>query len=447
MEDLLPMAGKVLRAFEARGVEGEVYLARVRKVSAVIENDQVVRAETTLEEGLGIRVSLQCRIGFAYTNRLKMEELERLVDRGLKLARASEPLEGWKGFPRLKPYGKASEIFDGEVAEAEVGKAVEMASEMLREALSLDKRVKASDGGVSLIHEVRAVANSQGVEAIEEGTWVRCSLETLGKEGLKTTPACFEFDYSRRLNVNPARVGREAGRLALSALGAEKVEGGWFPVVLGQPALLSLLSYTLMPALKADNVQRGKSPLAGRVGEKIFSELLTLEDDGRLPGGLRSSSFDDEGVPSRKTMLVEGGVLKGFLYDHYWASRVNVESTGNGFRASHASTPTIEPSNITVKPSSKSVEDLLSEVEYGFYVPYLQGAHSSNPESGEFSVVAAPAWLIKGGHLTQPVRSIMLAGTIYELLGKVCCLASNARAIGFLVAPWMAVEKVRVVGE
>jgi len=170
-------------------------------------------------------------------------------------------------------------------------------------------------------------------------------------------------------------------------------------------------------------------------------------DDGLLEGGLNTSSFDDEGVPSQRTPLIDRGVLIGFLYDHYRASKEEVESTGNAVRpASYASTPVIEPSNLVVKPSSLSPEGLLAETGRGFYVPYVQGAHSSNPESGEFSVVAAPVWLVEKGSLARPVRSIMLAGTVYGLLENLSGLASNVRAFGSLVAPWVSVEEVRVIG-
>ena len=444
---LLDTALKAVKLCEAEGAEGEAYLSRIRTVSAVIDNDQIVKAETLWEEGLGLRVSLQGRIGFAYTNRLSVESLRETARKALKLARASQPDREWKGFPPPKKYPKTSETYDDEVAEAEVETAVDLASEMLEEALSLDRRVKASEGAVTLTHARKVITNSLDVEVEDEGTWTRCYIEALAKEGLDTTPACFEFDSSRRLKLNVAMVGREAARLALSALEAEKVEGGRATIILGQPALLHLLSYTLVPALKADNVQRGRSPLKGRMGERVASPLLTLIDDGLLVGGLHTSSFDDEGTPSQQTPLIEGGFLKGFLYDHYRASKDEVESTGNAVRlASYTSTPVIEPSNLVVKPSGLSPEVLLSEVKYGFYVPFVQGAHSSNPESGEFSVVAAPVWLVEEGSLTKPVRSIMLAGTIYELLENLSGLASNVRTLDSLVAPWIKVEGVRVVG-
>ncbi|KYH39213.1 MAG: peptidase C69 [Candidatus Hecatellales archaeon B24] len=444
---LLDAALKAVKLCEAGGAEGEAYLSRTRTVSAAIENDQIVKAKTVWEEGLGLRVSLQGRIGFSYTNRLNMESLRETVRKALKLAGASQPDKQWKGFPPSKACRKTLKTCDGRVAEAEVEAAVDLASEMLEASLSLDGRVKASEGAVNLTYTKRVLANSLGVEVEDEGTWAGCYLEALAKEGLDTTPACFEFDFSRMLRLNVAEVGRKAAELALSALGAEKAESGRATIILGQPALLSILSYTLVPALKADNVQRGRSPLKGRIGEKVFSPLLTLVDDGLLEGGLNTSSFDDEGVPSQRTPLIERGVLKGFLYDHYRASKEGVESTGNAVRpASYASTPIIEPSNLVVKPSGLRPEDLLAETGRGFYVPYVQGAHSSNPESGEFSVVAAPVWLVEDGSLSRPVRSIMLAGTVYGMLENLSGLASNVRFFGSLVAPWVRVEEVRVIG-
>jgi PmbA protein len=244
------------------------------------------------------------------------------------------------------------------------------------------------------------------------------------------------------------KVGFEAARIAVSALNPGKAEDGRYTIILGQPALLDLLSHTFIPALKADNIHRGKSPLKGRIGEKIASETLTVTDEGLMAGGLSTWSFDDEGSPSRNTPIIVKGSLKGYLYDHYYASIDNVESSGNARRglASYASTPKIEPTNLKIEKSQKSCEALLAEVERGFYVPFLQGAQSSNPESGEFSVVAAPAWKIECGSLTKPIRALMLTGNIYELLENVSGTASNLRDVGILVAPWVRFEDVGVVG-
>jgi PmbA protein len=148
-------------------------------------------------------------------------------------------------------------------------------------------------------------------------------------------------------------------------------------------------------------------------------------------------------------MLIEKGVLKHFLFDNHSANKAGVSSTGNASRqgiASYASTPVLEASNFVFGSGNRSGEELVGEVEDGLIVYGVQGAHSSNPESGEFSVVATPAWKIEGGEVVGAVRDVMLTGVVFDVLGNVSALGNNVRKMGQLVAPWIRAENVRVVG-
>ncbi|MEM4700707.1 MAG: metallopeptidase TldD-related protein, partial [Candidatus Bathyarchaeia archaeon] len=211
-------------------------------------------------------------------------------------------------------------------------------------------------------------------------------------------------------------------------------------------ALQQLLYYTLMEAVKADCVQRNQSALQGKLGEKVASEIVTIHDNGLLDGGLRTWKFDGEGVPQQKTTIIERGILQGYIYDNYTAKKEGKESTGNAFRAGYLSTPRIEATNFHFVSGKKSPEELIGEVSEGLLVYSVQGAHSSNPASGEFSVVATPAWKIEKGKIAHAVKGAMLAGNIFEVLKNVLALANNERKIGQLVAPWILVENVKVIG-
>ncbi|RLI34851.1 hypothetical protein DRO53_02625, partial [Candidatus Bathyarchaeota archaeon] len=174
-ENLQTLALNAVRLAERLGAgEAEAFLDRAKVVSVSIENGQLVKAKTLWETGLGLRVSLKGRIGFAYLSMPTSERLEEAVGKAIKLAKVSQPLEGWKGFPSKKPHPKPSGILHGEVASASVEEAARLAGEMLEAALKLDGRVIASDGGVSLTFEERFVVNSLGVEAGEEATWASC---------------------------------------------------------------------------------------------------------------------------------------------------------------------------------------------------------------------------------------------------------------------------------
>jgi PmbA protein len=183
------------------------------------------------------------------------------------------------------------------------------------------------------------------------------------------------------------------------------------------------------------------------VGEKVASEIVTIHDDGLMNEGLRTWKFDGEGVPQQKTVIIEKGTLRGFIYDSYTAKKEGKESTGNAFRAGYLSTPRIEATNLRFAPGKNTPEELVGEIDEGLLVYSVQGAHSSNPASGEFSVAATPAWKIKDGKIAHAVKGAMLAGNIFEALKNVSALANNERKIGQLVAPWIVVENVKVIGK
>jgi PmbA protein len=318
---------------------------------------------------------------------------------------------------------------------------------MLDAAGQVDKRVFPIEGGIGGAYIANAIANSNDITAFDKGTVVECSLATLAKEGNAVTPVCFEFNAARSYDVDPAWVGREAAKLAVSALKTKSVETKSTKLILTQFALQDLLAYTLINAIGADNVQRNQSPFKGKIGEKVASENLTIYDDGLFAGGLRTWAFDGEGVPRQKTAVIEKGVLRNFLYDNYSAKKEGKESTGNASRAGYLSTPGIDTTNFHIMPGNKTSDQMLSEVDDGLIVYYLQGAHSSNPVSGEFSVVATPAWKIKKGEITHCSRGVMLAGNIFELLKNISLVGSNERQMGSIIAPWVQVENVRVIGE
>ena len=320
---------------------------------------------------------------------------------------------------------------------------------MLETATAYDRRVLPIGGAVQASHICQAIVNSSGVEAWDMGTGIGCYLATIAREGSEVTPVCFEYNAERIFKVDPEWVGKEAARIAVSLLKARKIESGKYTLILNEVALASLLYYTLISAIKADAVQREQSALKGKMGQKVASEILTIHDDGRLEGGLNSSKFDGEGVPTQRTLLIEKGMLKNFLYDSYTAKKDGVESTGNSYRGgltAYMTTPTLEATNFVISTGNSSKEQLIEEVEDGLLVFGVQGAHSSNPATGEFSVVAAPAWKVEKGEIAYPVKGAMLAGSIYEVLENVSALGREPRKIEKLVSPWIRIENVRVVG-
>ena len=449
-EELINFGEKAVNIATKKGAdEAEAFLSRSSGTSVGIERGQIVRNVKRMDQGLGVRVIYKKAVGFSYTNILTDKTVEDAAVRALQAAKASKPDENWVGLPSPKKLSATKNTYDKRLTAISPDELVKTAAVLLDAAEGYDKRVFPIGGGAGTLLASRAVVNSYGMEAYDEGTGIQCSMETIAGEAGEVTPVCFELNAERVYKIDPEWVGREAARQAISSLKAKKIESGTFPVIFTQPAFHGLLYYTLMNAVKADYVQRERSALKGKIGKKIASDLVTIHDNGSLEGGLQTWKFDGEGVPSQRTQVIEKGVLKHYLYDNYTAKKAGVESTGNAFRgglAPYTSTPVLEATNFTLAPGTISPENLINEVDDGLIVYNVQGAHSSNPESGEFSVVATPAWKIEKGSVAYAVRGAMLAGTIFDVLKSVSALGNNTRKIGHLVAPWIRVENVKVIG-
>jgi PmbA protein len=438
----------VKAALKLGAEEVEAYTYEGQATNIGIELGQISKTNRIIDRGLGIRIIINKATGFAYTNILgDKAAIDGAVARALSAAKASKPDPDWHSLPTKKPYITTQGTFDQRIVDLSPEDLVKVTQTMLDAATEVDKHVFPVEGGVGSGYVANAIANSNGITGYDRGTIVECSLAALAKTAGSTTPICFEFNAARDYTLDPIWVGKEAAKLASTAQKPKSVESKTTKVILTQFALQDLFAYTLMGAVKADSVQRNQSPFKGKIGEKVASENLTIYDDGLFPTGLRTSDFDGEGVPHQKTPVIEKGVLKNFLYDNYSAQKDGVESTGNASRAGYLSTPGVDTSNFRITPQNMTSEQMIKEVGDGLIVYYLQGAHSSNPVSGEFSVVATPCWRIKNGEIAHSCQGVMLAGNIFELLKNITAVGGNERQMGTLIAPWVLAENMRVIGK
>jgi len=323
---------------------------------------------------------------------------------------------------------------------------------MMAVAHEVDKRVLPAFGGAEVLTQEVVCLNTNGVEVEDRGTAMVCTLGTMARSETQVSPVCYEFKVSRKYEPDPEWIGREAGRLAVESINVGKAEAGKFPVLLDPFALELILTYTLVQSVMGDIVSRGRSIFKDKIGKKVASENISIYDNGTLTGGLRSGKADMEGVPRQKTPIIEDGILQGFLYDNYWARLEGKESTGNASRGGgrlvlppYGSTPTIEPTNILLEAGTATEDELICEVGNGYYVRFVQGAHQSNPETGEFSVALAPAWRIEKGEITHAVKGVMIAGNAYDMIQKISLLGKEARQIQTLIAPKIVVSELNVV--
>ena len=448
--EMMSIAEKTVRMALTKGAsEVETYVYEDHAFNVGIELGQVNKTNHIIDRGIGVRVVVNKAIGFAYTNMVNNQNaIENIIVQALSAAKASKPDANWKGFTQKKPYVSILDgTFDSKILEISSDELVNISQNMINSAAQVSENVLVAEGGIGTAYISNVVANSNGVCGFDKGTIIECSLATLAKDGNRVTPVCFEFNAARNYKIDPLWVGKEAAQLSVSALKTKPIQTKTTTLILTQFALQDLLGYTLLNAVRADSVQRGQSPFKGKIGEKVVSENLTIYDDGLYSNGMDTCLFDGEGVPHQKTLIIDKGVLKNFLYDNYTAKKEDKESTGNASRDGYLSTPSIGTTNFHIMPGTSSTDDIIQQVDDGLLVYYLQGAHSSNPVSGEFSVVATPVWKIKNGEISFASRDVMLAGNIFEVLKNVKIVGNNERQVGALVTPWIMVENVRVIGK
>ena len=205
----------------------------------------------------------------------------------------------------------------------------------------------------------------------------------------------------------------------------------------------------LASALSAQSMQRSRSFLQGKTGQTVASDMVTLLDNGRLPGGLGTRPFDDEGVPTGATRLIDEGVLQAVLHDTYTAAREGTDSsTGNASRPSHAGLPSVAPSNFYFQPGLQTPKEVIAGVEKGLYVESVMNTHSINPISGDYSVSAKGYW-IENGQIVHPVNEVTIAIPLQDWLHNVSGVANDLLFMpmgGVLGAPTIRVDHVMIGG-
>jgi len=444
---------KALNSAEKFGAkEAEALLVVRRAIGVEIERGEIKTCSDILDGGLGVRAITNKKIGFAFTNILTESEAEKTAKRAVEASKASPKDKKWKQLPEKGKYKTIRDTYDKRITEFTSDEAVVLCQTMIKTAHEVDKRVLPAFGGAQVTISESICLNSHGVNVADKGTSLVCSLATMARSKTEVSPICFEFKASRMYEPDPEWVAEEAAKLAVEAINVGKAEAGKFSVLLDPFALQSILTYTLVQSVRGDIVARGRSIFRNKIGKKVAGENVTIYDNGILPGGLRSGKMDMEGVPRQKTPIIEEGILRGFLYNNYWANIEGRRSTGNAGRGGaglnlppYGTIPTISPTNIQLETGTHTEEELLEEVKNGYYVRNVQGAHQSNPETGEFSVALAPAWRIQKSKITHAVKSVMIAGNAYEMLKKISALGKEARQVGTFITPKVVVSELNVI--
>ena len=419
--------------------EGDEFTANVR-----------MRALESLKEAgsraAGLRILVGRHTGASYTSDLSPAGIDKLVHSAMELA-AITTEDPHAGLPEPEELGSLPgdlRLYSDDVEGLETGVKVELARRAEAAALDFDPRISNSEGASFDTHLGRQIfANSRGFAGQYRSSYCALGVSPVARSGDSMERDSWETLARGVAGLDtPESVGRTAAERAVRRLHAVKVETQKVPVVFEPRTARSLLDH-LFDAVHGMSVYRHESFLAGKLGEKVAAETVTVIDDGTIPGLFGSSPFDDEGVPSRRTVVIERGVLKSYLLNTYAARKLGMRTTGNASRGITGNAG-IGHGNFYLEKGVQTPEEIVAGIANGFYVTELIG-FGVNVVTGDYSRGAAGLW-IRNGELAYPVSEVTIAGNLKEMLLGMETLGTDLEFRRSISAPTIKIGEMTVGG-
>lgn len=450
MSELSAVARRAVEAATAAGAgEAEAYVSRDSGREVRVHGGEVESLTAATQRGLGLRVWIGGRVGYGFGTDLSAEGLREIAAGAVEAARVADEDEFAGPPPGDGEPAALDGLSDPSCAAWSPAQIADLALAVERTALQADARVVAVEQAVYFDSGERVAISSSKANGGEYETSSCYAYVQALAQGENGRESGLGFGLARGpVGLDPAAIGHEGATRATEMIGSSKPPSRACPVVL-DPTVAASFVGLLGNAVGADAVQRGRSPLAGRLGEEVAAEAFVLHDDGLDPSGFAAAPFDAEGTPRRRTALIEGGRLQTFLHDAYTARRGDAASTGNAGRSGYRMPPGVSASNLVVSPGAASLERLLQDAGDGVYVSDVAGLHSGvNPVTGVFSV-GASGRAIRAGERAEPLREFTIASDLVSMLRVVRGAGSEARWVPFggsVSAPPLLIGEMIVSG-
>lgn len=418
----------------------EIYAVESRQFSVEAKEGQIDAVDEAVERGVAIRLFKGRRTSFGSVSGFDAAFLDRAVELAYNSLSVVE-----EGFVPELPVRSDFTGSTRSSLPADRGRKLQMALELEKHARDFDRRVsRVRDATYAEEQKNVSIRNSKGLNVFHSACRHELSLMVMAEDAHGSEMA-WESAFAEDISgLDPSRVSREAAEKAVTQLGGKPVSTRKCPALLDAMVATSFLG-VLASSFLGDQVLKNRSALAGKLGGSIYSPLVTILDDGSLRGGYNSFPFDAEGTPSGKRMVVEKGMLKGFLYDLLSAAQAGGKSTANGVRPSFKEPPKAGVTNFYIEAGDGSLEELLAAMGTGFWVRDVIGVHTADPVTGDFSLGASGVW-VEGGKRSSPVRGVTVSGNLHELLKKVVAVGRDVRRYHAYGAPPLLIEGIDVGG-
>jgi TldD protein len=415
----------IAKALEKGGDFAEVYIESRISRQIVMEESKFRSGLYGISQGAGVRVISGNKTGYAYTDEISTEKLMRAAGVASWVARNSKTVKP----VNISPAERKSFItVQKPLSEIADGQRIEIIKRADEAALSYDKRIKMAIIDYSDELRSRVIANSEGVYLKDELPLLFFIVQVMSADGSARHMARERISMHSGFEmfdlISPEKVSAAAAREAIAMLSAQDAPAGLMDVVMQNGWGGVLVHEAVGHPLEADNIAKGIGTFTGKVGKKVANECFTMVDDGTLPNARGTINFDDEGTQAQRNVLIEKGVLKGYMTDILSARQLSMNRTGNGRRESFRNIPIPRMTNTFIENGSENPGNILSSTKKGLYVQSLSGG-SVNPVTGVFNFTCREAYLIENGKKTVPVKGATLIGSCTDVISNIDAVGND----------------------
>jgi PmbA protein len=434
-------------------VAAEAYVSDTESIQVTVNARAVEQMSAVKEAGIGVRVMRDGKMAFGSTNDLSKAAVGTMVD-GLVKKVVYHTVDEFNVIPGTDDGALGADrlgyedlgSYDERVAEVPVQEKIQTALRM--EAAGLDYSPKIAGSMMTIYQDGTSytyIANSNGISGWFRQSGCGGAVELSSAEGESRESGSFTKGVVKWADFSAEEVGKKAAENAVSMLGAKPIASAEMPMVV-HPEIGTQIFAFIADMLSADNVQKGRSLFADKVGTEVAAKGFTLIDDGRLKGGTSTAPIDGEGVATQTTPLIVDGVLKTYLYDCYCARKGKAKSTGNRSRGGYGSAGGVGTTNLYLKPGTAAPEAIFAGIDRGFYLTVVLGLFAAiDAASGDFSIPSA-GFMIEKGQKTYPVRGVTIGGNLFELLKGVDKVGNDLTWYQSLGSPTFSIASVKIGG-
>lgn len=423
----------------------ELFFSVSRTFRVEVKESIVDSLQRSSLKGLSVRIIKDRKSGFSFCSSSDPYDVEKTIKNAVEMASVMPTDDSASFTGGDLTYVRTPVLFDEMLLAMQEKDKIDIARTIEKEAYALDKRISIarSSGYVDSITESRLL-NSEGLEVADRSgicsAWVELMAEESGEQ-----ETSYWYDQNRNPErLKPVDIARTAAMRAIKALGGKTVASGKMPVIFENGTAAGLLSVISNSFVAENHFKMTASPRVVK-GDKLFSENLRIIDDGADERGELAFGFDGEGIPTQKTVVVDGGVVNSWLYDRYYGTKFSHPSTGNSRRAGFETPPASGITNFYVEPGALSLEEMIAGMTKGILVTEVMGLHTANPVSGDFSV-GASGFAISDGGIAHPVKGIAIAGNLLELFAHIVEIGNDFRFFGNVGSSSLLCETISVSG-